>query len=412
MVLKYTVKTAVRGLQTHKSRSALTILGIVIGITSIMLIMSLGQGAQNLILSQIQNMGANTLVVMPGRQPSGVSDFSSLYSDSLKNTDVTQLENKNNVPHLVNVMPLVFGSKVAAYGDQVYQPTVFGASDKLADMYKLTVSDGRLFDGYDVESYAPVAVIGMKVKQELFGDMPAVGERIRLGDRSLLVVGVLGSTGQLSFVNFDQSVLLPYTTAQRYIFGINYYNRLVIEADSASNVKTTGQDITDTLRADHNITDPAKDDFWIQTQEDAMKTVGQITSILTLFLAAVAAISLVVGGIGIMNIMLVSVTERTKEIGLRKALGATDKDILRQFLVEAVMLTGTGGVVGIGLGTGFSFALAFVLSKFAGLAWLFSFPLTAALLGIGVAAAVGLVFGLYPARQAAKKSPIEALRYE
>jgi putative ABC transport system permease protein len=194
--------------------------------------------------------------------------------------------------------------------------------------------------------------------------------------------------------------------------GIKYFNRIIVEADSEANVNLTAEDIKITLRNSHNITDPDKDDFFVETQADAMKTVGTITNVLTLFLISVAAISLIVGGVGIMNIMLVSVTERTREIGLRKALGATRKNILTQFLLESITLTTIGGVIGILLGASFSFLASLVLSRYLALNWSFTFPLSASIIGIAVSAAVGLIFGLYPARQAAKKSPIEALRYE
>ena len=218
--------------------------------------------------------------------------------------------------------------------------------------------------------------------------------------------------------------MLPYTPSilaaktlykERLRFGvpaIKYFNRLVIETDSEENVARTVEDIKITLRNSHNITDPDKDDFFIETQESAMKTVSTIMNILTLFLTAVAAISLIVGGVGIMNIMLVSVVERTREIGLRKAVGATNKDILKQFLLESVVLTLVGGVIGIILGVILSFFTSLILGRVVGLGWSFTFPVFAALLGLGVSAFIGLIFGLYPARQASCKNPIESLRYE
>jgi putative ABC transport system permease protein len=412
MNIGYIFKTSFRALKANKSRSALTILGIVIGITAIMMVMSLGQGAQNLILNQIQSIGSKTIAVSPGRQPKGIMESLSVLTDSLKEKDLTALQKKENVPHLSKIMPVVFGSATAVFENESYSTTVFGVTDLFAKIYDIYPEEGRLFSDEEVKSNADLVIIGSKVRDELFGQGEALDKKIKIKGRNFRVIGLLGQKGQFSFINFDSAVIVPYTTAQRYIFGIKYFNRLVIEADSEENVAQTVEDIKITLRNSHNITDPDKDDFFIETQASAMETVSTIMNILTLFLAAVAAISLIVGGVGIMNIMLVSVTERTREIGLRKALGATEKNILFQFLLEAVILTALGGIIGIILGTSLSFLTSLVLTKFANLDWPFNFPIQAALLGIGVSAFVGLIFGLYPARQASKKSPIEALRYE
>ncbi len=412
MNLRYTFKTAIRGLRTNKSRSWLTILGIVIGITAIMMVMSLGKGAQNLILKQIQSIGSKTIAVTPGRQPKGIMESLSVFTDSLKEKDLVALEKKENVPHLTKIMPVVFGSATAIFENKSSAVTIFGVTDLFAKIYDIYPAEGRLFTEEETKSNAEVVIIGSKIKDELFAQNEALNEKIKIKERNFKVIGLLGQKGQFSFVNFDSAVILPYTTAQRYIFGIKYFNRLVIEADSEENVTQTTEDIKTTLRNSHNITDPTKDDFFIETQASAMATVGTVMSVLTLFLAAVAAISLIVGGVGIMNIMLVSVTERTKEIGLRKAIGATEKDILIQFLLEAITLTAIGGIIGIILGASFSFLTSLILSKFYNLNWVFTFPFSAAFLGLGVSALVGLIFGLYPARRASQKSPIEALRYE
>jgi putative ABC transport system permease protein len=412
MKLTYTIKTAISGLTARKSRSALTILGIVIGITAIIMVMSLGQGAQNLILSQIQSIGSKTIAIVPGRQPTGISSAISSLTDSLKNKDLEALKNKNNVPHATHIMPLVFSTQTAIFENSSYQATIFGVTDFFAQIYNIYPDEGRIFGQDEINSYADVAVIGSKIKDELFGNSDALNQKIKIKGRNFKIIGVLGKKGQSTFVNFDEAAIVPYTTAQEYLLGIKYFNRIVVEADAEANVAQTVEDIQMTLRNSHNITDPAKDDFFVETQAEAIKTVSTITDALTLFLAAVAAISLLVGGVGIMNIMLVSVTERTREIGLRKALGATDKDILTHFLLEAAILTSVGGVIGILLGLFLSFAVAFILTKFLNLSWSFAFPILAIILGLGVSTLVGLVFGIYPARQAAKKSPIEALRYE
>ncbi len=413
MRIKNALKTSVRGLKTNKSRSFLTVLGIVIGITAIILVVSLGRGAQNLIIGQIQSIGPKTIAIVPGRQPTGISESLTTFADSLKNKDVEDLKKKSNVPHLARIMPIVFGTEAATRGNKIHQVTIFGINNLFSEIYDIYPAEGRLFTDEEISSNAGVVIIGSKTKDELFdSDEDVLGQKIKVKNQSLRVIGVLPKKGQFSFISFDDALIVPYTTAQQYIFGIKYYHRIVVEADTEQNVDRTIEDIKAVLRSNHNITDPDKDDFFIETQAQAMEMVSTILNVLTLFLAAIAAISLVVGGVGIMNIMLVSVTERTHEIGLRKAIGATEKDILVQFLLEAILLTLTGGVIGIILGASFSFLASVVLTNFAGLNWGFTFPISAALLGLGVSAGVGLIFGIYPARQAAKKDPIEALRYE
>jgi len=412
MSLHEILKTAIWALNANKSRTALTILGIVIGIMSIIMIVSVGNGAQNLILNQIQGLGSNTIVVLPGREPAGVSDVAQIFSDSLKEKDLEAIKNKTNVPTLKNVIPVVFGVQTAAYGSERYQTTIFGSSPGITSILDIQPAEGEFFSDDDVRSNAEVIVIGAKVKEKLFGNSAALGEKIRVKDKNFRVIGILPKKGQVSFFNFDEMAILPYTTAQTYVLGFKHFNRFIVEADSAGVINQTVNDITVTIRSNHNITDPTKDDFYIQTQADLIKRVSVITNILTMFLTAVAAISLLVGGIGIMNIMLVSVTERTREIGLRKAIGAKNSDILKQFLFEAVILTVLGGVIGVILGILLSLVISIVISHFLGQSWPFSISLISVLLGVGVAAFVGVVFGIFPARRASQLNPIEALRYE
>lgn len=382
-----------------------------------MIVMSLGAGAQNLILGQIQGLGSKTIVAIPGRQPSGPSDAASVFLDSLKPRDLASLKQKNNVPAASDVMPIVFSAVRLAFESDTYQATILGAGSEDSDtslsrVFDIYPSEGVMFTAADVRGSAKVVVVGDKIRQELFGAVDPVGKKLKINNKDFRVIGLLPRKGQVSFFNFDDMVIVPYTTAQSYILGRKYFDRIVVTAESEEAIAETVTDIERILRTNHRITDPKKDDFFVQTQADLASRLATITTTLTLFLVAVAGISLMVGGIGIMNIMLVAVTERTREIGLRKALGATTKDISTQFLLESVMLTGIGGVVGIILGAGISFLAAFAISKYTGISWGFTFPITAALLGIGVSGLVGLVFGIYPARQAAKKSPIEALRYE
>jgi len=413
MTLKYSLKTAIMGLRINKMRSILTILGIVIGITSIILIMSLGKGAQNLILSQLQIFGSKMIAIVPGREPKGFTDMIGMIAaNSLREKDLESLEKKSNVPYARRIMPVVFGSETIAFENETYRATILGTAEFFAEVYDFFPKEGRVFTNEEVKGHADVMVIGNRVKEELFGGQEAIGQKVKIKGQNFKIIGILAKKGQSSFINFDEVAFIPYTTAQQYIFGIKYFNRLAVEVDSEENVSRTVEDIKITLRNNHNITDPDKDDFFVETQAAAMNSVKSITNVFALFLAAVAAISLIVGGIGIMNIMLVSVTERTREIGLRKALGATQKNILTQFLLESITLTGIGGIIGILLGNFFAFLVSFVLGRIVGLGWGLTFSPLAMILGLGISAIIGLTFGFYPARQAAKKSPMEALRYE
>jgi len=414
MKLLHTIKVAITGLRAHTSRSILTILGIVIGITAIMLIMSIGSGAENLILGQIGGMGVETIAIRPGQEPTGPTDIAdTLFADSLKDRDVEALRKKSNVPGLVSISPAVVVPGSVSYQGETFRPTIMGwSAEFLGEMFDVYPARGSFYDDVDIRQRAAVAVIGYKVEKELFGEADAIGENIKIKDKNFRVVAVLPEKGQSAFMNVDEIVVIPPTTAQTYLLGIDYYHEIVVKAESADVVERTKQDIEMTLRQTHKIDDPEKDDFFVVTQQGMVDQVKTIIQILSLFLSSVAAVSLIVGGVGVMNIMLVSVTERTREIGLRKAVGATNQDILSQFLLESVMLTAIGGVIGILLGSLLAFLVSFGLSVTLKLDWAFTFPISAAILGLSVAAFAGLVFGLYPARQASKKSPIEALRYE
>ncbi len=412
MKITYSIKTALIGLRSNVFRSALTILGIVIGITSIIIVMSAGAGAKKLILNQVQGIGSNMLMVVPGQDPKGPSSFSMFFVDSLKEREVTALRNRANVPTALDVTPWQIVPGSISFKGETFQATTFGTTERFGEVMSLHPEKGRFFTEEEVRNRALVAVIGSKAKDELFQDGEALDKKIKIKNKSFTVIGVFPQKGQMLFFNVDDMVVIPYTAAETYLTGNKFFNQIIVRAESESEVARTTEDISLTLRELHLISNPEKDDFHIHTQKDLVDRIGLITSIITALLSSIAAISLVVGGIGIMNIMLVSVTERTSEIGLRKALGATDGNILTQFLLESIILTGIGGIAGVIAGAAFSFAIAFALARTLNLAWAFTFPLSAALLGIGVSSVVGLIFGIYPARKASQKSPIEALRYE
>ena len=414
MKLRGAFYSAIIGLKSNVMRSILTILGIVIGIVAISLVISTTEGAKSLILSQVKSMGSNLVVIRPGREPKGPMEAGqSILSASLKEKDIKLLENKNNVPHLADIAPSVLVSGSVSYNGETFKATTFGwVADWIGKMFNVYPEKGRFFSQNEILSRDKVAIIGYRAKKELFGQSDAVGQKIKIKGKKFRVVGVLPKKGEVAMFNLDDMVVIPYTTAQKYLLGINYYHEILAKATNEKSVPLMINEIKKTLRQSHNITDPSKDDFYIMDQADMASKLDSITKILAVLLLAVAAISLAVGGVGIMNIMLVSVTERTREIGLRKAVGATKKDILTQFLLESIILSASGGIMGIIFGVFFSFLVSVIMTKSLSINWPFVFPLSGLIIGIVASSLIGLIFGIYPARKAANKSPIEALRYE
>ncbi|MEW5805554.1 MAG: ABC transporter permease [Patescibacteria group bacterium] len=412
MILKHLFKSALISLAANKMRSGLTVLGIVIGIMAIILVQGIGSGARNLILGQIQGLGSNTIMIEPGREPKGPSDFTSFFLDSLKEREVKYLKSQADYLGIKEISPIIFLPATVSFMGETKSVNVIGSSDLVEKILDLYPEEGLFFTEEDVLARSSVVLVGAEVKKELLANSKVIGQKIRIKNKNFQIVGSFSSKGQVGFFNLDTAVIMPYTTAMEYLSGTNYYNEIIVQAKNGEQVEQIKKNLEQAIRQLHGISNPEKDDFHVMTQEDIVKRVDTITGVLTALLVSVAAVSLIVGGVGIMNIMLVSVTERTREIGLRKALGATEKHILIQFIFEAVVLTFLGGVFGVLAGAGLTFLATLILSKFVSSGWGFSFPIPAALIGLLVSFLIGLGFGFYPARQAAKKDPIEALRYE
>jgi putative ABC transport system permease protein len=408
------LQTAFTSLLANPGRSLLTILGIVIGIIAIVLVIALGQGAQNLIVSELENFGANFIIIRPGRQPDTPTDIAeSILGDSIKEKDIFALRRPENAPGVVSVDPAVLVTGEATYQENIFRPMIFGwTANAMEDGFGISPAIGTTFTDEDIRQRAKVAIIGATMKEELFGSSDAIGRSFKLRGHNIRVIGVYPPSGQIMSFNMDEIAIIPYSTAQKDILGIDYYVEVFVRTDPDADIETVAEDIRATLRESHGITDAAKDDFFVWTQKDIVNRLGLITQTLTLFLVAIASISLLVGGIGIMNIMLVSVTERTHEIGLRKAVGATNSNIMRQFLAESIILTATGGLIGTGIAAALVFIITWIAQTQYQIAWPFYLPPFAILLGIGMATMVGLIFGIYPARKAALKDPIVSLRYE
>lgn len=415
MKTKHALHLAFWGIRSRPSRTFLTLLGIAIGIMAVMLIMSLGSGTSRLITDEISGLGADVIAVQAGKETNSINDISTtLLSDSLKRRDLEALRKKANLPHMTDVQPLTMYAGAATYDNQMISaPQIIGGNASFfADMFNLVSEEGVFFGEDEIREKEQIAVIGSKVRQELFGDAPALGEKITIKDRTFRVTGVIKSAGQVAFANVDDMILIPYTTVQTYLLGEERFFEFIVRVDDPKNVAQTERDIIVTLRDTHDIKPGKDDDFKVRTPAALVEQVSSILLTLTIFLVSVVCVALVVGGIGIMNIMLVSVTERTREIGLRKAVGATDFDIRLQFLLEALLLTLLGGLVGVVAGGSLSFLTSVLITTFTTLDWNFTFPFTGILLSFGFSAVIGIGFGIYPANLAAKKSPMEALRYE
>ncbi len=412
---KYRVpsQVALNSLLKNKVRTILSVLGVVIGIAAVIIVLSVGQGIKGFMISQLTSFGTDFIQVeikVPNAAHTSSENAAGLALGitvtTLKDSDRLAIMKLSNVK---NAYSASMAQDIVTYQDTNKQTFIFATSASFIDIDPAKLAAGRYFTEDEDNSLARVAVLGPELKNYLFGDEDAIGKEIKVHRASYKVVGVLASKGSSSFINFDTMLYLPLHTTQKLILGVDYATYILAKVNDNNLSDVTAADITSLMRERHDITDPNKDDFAVTTQAEAMAMMDTIVGAITLLLIAIAGISLVVGGIGIMNIMYVSVTERTFEIGLRKAVGAKKKDILDQFLLESIFITFAGGIIGIISGILFSLMIT-LIAKYLNYNFAFVVPISSLFLASGVSIVVGLLSGYYPARTAASLDPIVALR--
>lgn len=399
------VRISFRSIRANGLRSVLTMLGIIIGVAAVIAMVAIGEGTSSSVASQINGLGSNLLIVSPGQAKQGRISLGAGSLNSLTLADAEAIKQKETVS---GVAPSVNGRGQIVWESNNYSTSLEGTTADFPQVRNVQVQEGRFFTHFEVKQQYNVAVVGTSVVSNLFADkgVNPVGQTIQINKIPFTVIGVLKSQGSSGMTNNDDRVLIPITTAMSRLTGGKNVGVIYVSAVSSDAMEQAQLDIQSAIRANHHLKPQAANDFQITSQSDILSTAQEVSSSMTALLSGIAAISLIVGGIGVMNIMLVSVTERTREIGIRKAIGAKRGDILRQFLIEAVTLSLIGGGIGIVLGI----AAALFVSKFAGMAT--SISLSPILYAFLTSSLVGVVFGVYPARKAAQLKPIDALRYE
>lgn len=401
------IREAIGTLALNKMRTGLAVLGIVIGIGSVIALISLGQGSQKAIENQIESLGANLLTVIPGGQNTGAVRGAAGGATTLTLEDANAIRTSPSITTVKNVSPEYTRRSQVTAGRNNTNTQIVGVVPVYAEIHKVDMATGSFISQRDVDSMTKVAVLGAQAAVNLFGDnASAVGQSIRIANQSLRIIGVAASKGGTGFNNPDDSIYVPLPTAQKQLFGATNVSTIAVEAKTQDVMTDAQNQIGYLLLSRHRLNDPTEADFSIISQNDILNTAAQVTGTFTTLLGGIAAISLLVGGIGIMNIMLVTVTERTREIGLRKALGAKRKTIIAQFLIEAILLTFIGGLFGMAVGITISYILSGIMKI------PFTISPASLTLAIGVSGAIGILFGWYPAQKASRLQPIEALRYE
>jgi len=399
------ITVSFEGLRRHRSRSVLTTLGIMIGVGSVILMVSIGSSFERWILDQMEQFGNNVFEIhAKGLQEVGKDTLTITFGD---------YEAIKELRTVTSVAPAIFLGEQVTYGNEEIAPLVMGTTKEIFVNWSFEASEGRLLTDADESGARSVVVLGSQAAEDLFPYESPVGKRVTIGARKFTVVGVMGSLGSPLTAMMDSSAFIPFTVAKSITGRTRYIDYIALK--STTSIDLAQADLTSLLRQRHNIDnpedDPDKDDFYARSVEQSMEVVTAVTMGITIFLGLIAGISLLVGGVGIMNIMLVSVSERTQEIGLRKAVGAKKNDILFQFLLEAIVLTLIGGLIGIAGGIGIGYVLYLIASQLLG-GFSYALSINAILLAIGMAVSTGLIFGLYPAQKAANLSPMEAMRWE
>ncbi len=405
MDLNSIVRVALRALLRNKMRSALTMLGIIIGVGAVISTVAIGQGASRQVQEQISSLGDNLIFIAAGSVNRGGVQMGSSATKTLTVADAQAIQQQ--IPTVKDVSPGVGAGGQAIYGGQNWFTQIRGVSPEYLSIRKWPLAEGSLFSSRDVEAASNVCLLGQTVVSNLFGNEDPVGKTIRVQNLPFTVIGVLSPKGASTFgQDEDDTILMPYTTVQKKLAGIDWLQYIMCSADSRDDVATSEQQIAGLLRERHRLRPDEDDDFIIRSAQALAEAQAQSSQVMTMLLASIASVSLLVGGIGIMNIMLVSVTERTREIGVRIAIGATEEDVQFQFLSEALALSLAGGAVGVLAGVAGSSLVSHMLK------WPTSIPFISIVIAVLFSAAVGIFFGYYPARKAARLNPIEALRFE